>query len=269
MMPRDDREQRDELDATSSVDTAARRLPMVQPRIVYVLIAAIALVWLATELTGGTDDNLHMVNWGANFAPLVTMGEYWRLLTANWLHFGVQHLAVNAYSLYALGSQIEALFGRSRFLTIYLLSGISGAVASYVLTNGLSAGASTSIFGLFGALFVYFYRQRHVIGSASRAQLQHLIIVLVINVVFGVVAGGIDNWGHAGGLLGGLVLGWFLCPRYVRADALGRRDVELATPFIADENSLARNWLIVLAFVLVLGAIAYAASAAFRVGMAA
>jgi len=181
----------------------------------------------------------------------------------------VQHLAVNAYSLYALGSQIEALFGRSRFLTIYLLSGISGAVASYVLTNGLSAGASTSIFGLFGALFVYFYRQRHVIGSASRAQLQHLIIVLVINVVFGVVAGGIDNWGHAGGLLGGLVLGWFLCPRYVRADALGRRDVELATPFIADENSLARNWLIVLAFVLVLGAIAYAASAAFRVGMAA
>ena len=212
MMPRDDLERRDALDASASDGAAARRLPMVQPRVVYVLIAVIAVVWLATELTGGTADNRHMVSWGANYAPYVTQGE---------------------------------------------------------LTNGLSAGASTSIFGLFGALFVYFYRQRHVIGSASRAQLQHLIIVLAINVVFGVVAGGIDNWGHAGGLLGGLVLGWFLCPRYVRADALSRRGVELATPFIADENSLARNWIVVLAFVLVVGAIAYAASVAFRPGMAA
>jgi len=236
---------------------------MDRPAVVYALIAAIAVVWLATELTGGTSNLDNMIRWGANFAPLVTGGEYWRLLTASWLHFGVQHLALNAYSLYALGSDVESLFGRRRFLAMYLLSGVSGALLSYSLTNGLSAGASTSIFGMFGAMLVYYYRQRDVIGPESRTQLRRMLVLLAINVVFGLLPGTrIDNWGHAGGLLGGVALAWFLCPRYVRTDGLMRRDVELTTPYIADENTLGRNWAVLALFVVVLAAFTVALAAA-------
>jgi len=237
-----------------------RTLPTAAPLLSYVMIGVIVVVWLISEVTGGTDDPLHMVAMGANYAPLVMAGEYWRLFTANWLHFGVQHLAVNAFSLYSLGTQVESLFGRRRFLTIYLLSGISGSVASYVLTSGLSAGASTAVFGMLGALAVYFYRQRGVIGDVSRERLRSLLMVLAINVVFGLVATNIDNWGHAGGLLGGAVLGWALCPRYVSAFGRPRRLFELATPYIADENSLARQWPVVASFIAVMVAVVLAAS---------
>lgn len=233
---------------TAVVD--AGRLPTAAPLLSYVLIGVIVVVWLISEVTGGTNDPVHMVAMGANYAPLVMLGEYWRLFTANWLHFGVQHLAVNAFSLYALGTQVESLFGRRRFLVIYLLSGISGAVASFVLTRGFSAGASTAVFGMLGALAVYFYRQRRVIGDVSRERLRSLLTVLAINVVFGLVASNIDNWGHAGGLLGGVVLGWVLCPRYVSALGRPRRSFELATPYIADENSLARQWPAVALFIV-------------------
>lgn len=252
---------RDEFDPRMSYQM--NRLPTDRPLSVYVLIAVIVVIWLATELTGGTNDMENMVRWGANFSPFVTSGEFWRLLSANWLHFGVQHLALNAYSLYALGSQVESLFGRRRFLAIYLLSGVSGAVMSYWLTAGLSAGASTSIFGMFGAMLVYYYRQREVIGSESQAQLRRMLVLLAINVVFGLLPGTrIDNWGHAGGLLGGVALAWFLCPRYVRTDGLMRRDVELTTPYIADENTLGRNWAVLALFVAVLAAFTVALAAA-------
>ena len=232
-----------------------RRLPTAEPRLTYVLIGIIVVVWLISEVTGGTDDPVHMVVMGANFAPLVMLGEYWRLFTANWLHFGIQHLAVNAFSLYSLGTQVEALFGRRRFLAMYLLSGVSGAVLSFVLTRGLSAGASTAVFGMLGALAVYFYRQRSVIGDVGRERLRNLMLVLAINVAFGLVAGNIDNWGHAGGLLGGVVLGWVLCPRYVGVSGRPWQSYELATPSIADENSLARQWPAVALFVVALAAV--------------
>ncbi len=223
---------------------------MVPPRLVYGIMVVIGVLWLATEVTGGSNNVRNMIAWGANFAPYVTRGEYWRLFTANWLHFGIQHLLFNGYSLYALGRSVESLFGPRRFAVLYLLTGVSGALASYIFTDGLSAGASTALLGLFGALMVYFYRQREVIGNSSRAQLRQLVIVLIINVVFGFLPGSrIDNWGHAGGLLGGLMLGWFLCPRYVAADGVERGGGELATPYIVDANSLAKQWLVLLAFV--------------------
>ena len=180
----------------------------------------------------------------------------WRLFTANWLHFGLEHVFFNGYSLYVLGRSVESLFGPRRFTALYLLSGLSGALASYVFTNGLSAGASTALLGLFGALMAYFYRQREAIGNSSRAPLQQLWIVLVINIVFGLVPGSrVDNWGHAGGLLGGLVLGWFLCPRYAPVESGARSGGELATPYIVDTNSLVKQWPVLVAFAIVLVAV--------------
>jgi rhomboid protease GluP len=236
------------------------RLPLARPRWVYVFLVINVVMFAALELTGGSTSSANLVRFGANYAPLVAQGEVWRLATANFLHIGILHVVVNCYALYSLGMESEALFGHPRFIVLYLLSGVSGAVFSFMLTQGLSAGASTSLFGLFGALAVFFYRQRGLLGNLGQQRLINLGMVLAVNVVIGFSPGSnIDNWGHLGGLIGGAVLGWILCPRYALvdpraaaaqssiADDAGRKP-ELANARLVDTNSLARQIPLVAAF---------------------
>ena len=191
------------------------RLPIVKPVWTYVFLGINVVIFVLLELSGGSQSSQNLVRFGANYAPLVTQGQYWRLLTANFLHIGVLHLLVNSYALFALGREVEALFGYPRFMAVYLLTGISGAIASFMLTQGLSAGASTSLFGLFGALAVFFYRQRKILGDFGQQRLIGLGLTLAINVAIGMQPGSrIDNFGHLGGFIGGVILAWFLCPRY-------------------------------------------------------
>ena len=235
------------------------RLPTVRPLWTYIFLGLIVLVYIAEELTGGSTNSQNLIRFGANYAPYVAQGQYWRLLTANFLHIGILHIALNAYALYILGMQVEALFGHSRFIVIYLLAGISGAVFSFMMTQGLSAGASTSLFGLFGALAVFFYKQRTLLGDMGRQRLISLGLTLLLNVVIGLSPGsGIDNWGHFGGAIGGAILGWFLCPSYTRMDpwlnaftpAISGAKPELSNDQIVDSNSLAKQSLPVGMFAL-------------------
>ncbi len=221
-------------------------IPTVRPRWTYVFLVINIILFAATTLTGGNNSNIWLA--GANIADLVASGEYWRLFTANFLHASVLHIAFNAYALYSLGSQVESLHGYPRFITIYLLSGISGAVFSYMFTHSVSVGASTSLFGLFGALVVYFYKHRKLFGAMGQQQLTSLAVTLAINVFLGLSPGSrIDNWGHAGGFIGGVALAWFLCPRYAPVDPFARafesalpatRRPELVNAYIVDTNSL-------------------------------
>jgi rhomboid protease GluP len=224
-----------------------------------VFLGLIVLVYIAEELTGGSTSTANLIRFGANYAPLVAQGEYWRLLTANFLHIGILHIAVNAYALYILGMEMEALFGHSRFIVVYLLTGISGAVFSFMMTQGLSAGASTALFGLFGALAVYFYKQRQLLGEMGRQRLISLGVTLLINVVIGLSPGsGIDNWGHFGGALGGAILGWFLCPSYklvapfmnTFSPGMLQGKPEFASGQLVDSNSLPRQSLTVGLFAM-------------------
>ncbi len=237
----------------------ATPIPLARPRYVWAFIAANVILFLALTLSGGTENPLVLIRFGANYAPLVHEGEYWRLLTANFLHGGLLHVGFNTYALYVLGTQVESLYGSRRFAVIYLLAGLSGSIASYGLTHGLSVGASTSIFGLFAALVVFFYRQRDLLGPVSRHQLINLGVLLLINLLIGIAPGSrIDNWGHAGGFLGGAILAWFLCPRYRRNDpfevifrsALQSAQPELANYYLTDVNSLSRQTLPLALFTL-------------------
>ncbi|MDW8394822.1 MAG: rhomboid family intramembrane serine protease [Anaerolineae bacterium] len=244
-------------------------IPTARPRYVWVFLVINVILFAAMTLVGGSENPRVLILFGANFAPLVASGEYWRLVTANFLHIGLLHIAFNTYALYALGRQVESLYGHPRFVTIYLLSGVSGAALSFMLTQGLSAGASTSLFGLFGALVVYFYRHRRMYGEFGRQQLISLGIVLLINVVLGLTPGSrIDNWGHAGGFIGGAALAWFLCPQYVRADpfvevfrSVVRPRYELSNGYIADANSLGKQILPTAAFIVGLVALIALATA--------
>ena len=238
-------------------------IPTVRPRWTYVFLAINIVIFLATTATGGNNSDIMAA--GANIAQLVAAGEYWRLFTANWLHASVLHIALNAYAIYALGTQVEAVYGYPRFVTIYLLSGIAGAIFSYVFTHGTSVGASTSLFGLFGALVVYFYKNRRIFGQMGQQQLINLGVTLAINVFLGLSPGSnIDIAGHAGGFIGGLALAWFLCPRYEPADPVARafdsvvpqhRKPELANAYMTDANSLPKQLLPVTLFAVALVAL--------------
>jgi rhomboid protease GluP len=197
----------------------------------YILLGLIVAIWLAMTALGGSEDPYVLLAFGAKYNPLIAAGQYWRLLTATFLHIGILHLLFNGYSLYILGSMVESRFGHSRFVILYLLAGVAGSTASFLGNKALSAGASGAIFGLMGAVIVYFARYRHNLPSGGR-QLSSILMVAGFNLVWGLSSQQIDNLGHVGGLIAGLLLGLAFCPRYRPEGA-----PELGRPRRADRYS--------------------------------
>lgn len=134
----------------------------------------------------------------------VADGEYYRLLTSTFLHFGVIHLAMNMFGLYLLGPQLEQAFGQLRFATLYLLSGLGGAAASYAFGDQfeIAAGASGAVFGLFGAFYV--------LGRKRNLDVSAITGTIAINLFLSFTLPGIDVRGHLGGLVTGAALAWVL-----------------------------------------------------------
>ncbi|TDC82008.1 rhomboid family intramembrane serine protease [Micromonospora sp. KC606] len=170
-------------------------------------------------LGGGTP----LTQWGAviGYASYVDLGpehgvaagEWYRLVTAMFLHYGLVHLLLNMWALWVLGRDLEALLGPLRFLALYLIAGLGGNVAAYVFSapNTASAGASTAVFGLFAAVFVLMRR----LGRDTSA----ILPILVINLIFTFTVPGISIPGHVGGLLTGAAMAWVLAyaPRMRRS----------------------------------------------------
>lgn len=156
---------------------------------------------------------------GAKVNPLIAAGQYWRLLTCGFLHNSVTHLLINCYSLNNIGPYAEAISGTPRFLAIYMLSTIAGSLASMWKTPNPSVGASGAIFGLGGAVAMFFWRHRREFGKVSDQALRDLGMALAVNFVYG-LSGHIDQWGHVGGLAGGALLAWLLGPRLIRQPPL-------------------------------------------------
>ncbi len=207
------------------------RIPSVKPTATYTLIAINVLIFLIRATSPQVDNDIFL--WGAAHPPDVLLnGEYYRLLTAMFLHAGIfdargnyalagaMHIFFNMYILYAVGRSLEQLFGHARFLIIYLLGGLTGSVLSILLNgaNVYSVGASGAVFAIIGAEFIYLYHHRKLMGAAGRARRQSLIIFGVMNLAIGflsIVPGSlmrVDNWAHIGGLAGGLILAWFISP---------------------------------------------------------
>jgi len=159
---------------------------------------------------------------GANWGPLTLGPEPWRLLTANYVHVGLLHLAVNLWSLWVIGLLAEKLFRPWTYVLIYTVSGLAGSLAS-VWWNPLltSAGASGALFGLVGALISTLYLGNLPIPQAAKQNtLQNLVKVVVLNLVIGATATKIDNSAHIGGLLAGLAVGAALARHQVAPSEL-------------------------------------------------
>lgn len=214
--------------------------PLSAARVSPALLAIIALVWLLMEMSGGSTTNEVLVQFGANFGPLIFEGEYWRLFTSMFLHIGGRHLIFNSIGLVAFGFEMERMYGSWRYLVIYLLAGLLGNLASFAVKGPLmfSAGASGAIFGILGVQLAFFLLYRQQFGQYSRQRIQMVLVISGLSLLFGFVAP-VDHVAHFGGLAAGFVLGYGLAPRYRSAPAT-------ADQRFIDDGSLTRRWWIPL-----------------------
>ena len=150
-----------------------------------------------------------VLKWGANYGPRTTHGEWWRLLSCTFLHFGILHLLLNMWCLFDVGQLVERLTGNAGFLLLYLVSGVGGSLASLALTPMVvSAGASGAVFGVYGALLGVYLRARRTIPKEILTQHKaSTVSFLAYNLVFGLFVPGIDLAAHVGGLLSGFCCG--------------------------------------------------------------
>lgn len=173
--------------------------------------AIFAASWILTlRLSGNSGflagiDGSVLLMLGAKY-PLAILvhDEWWRLITANFLHGGLLHLAFNTMSLFNLGPLAEEIFGTYRFLVLYLVTGLSGFLVSTFWSDSLSIGASASICGLIGAMYGF--------GRTSfNSQLKSVALRWMIAIaVFGLLVPAIDNAAHFGGLAAGFAFAYFV-----------------------------------------------------------
>jgi membrane associated rhomboid family serine protease len=160
-------------------------------------------------LSFSSDD---LINWGANYKPLTTDGEWWRLLTSTFLHGGIMHLFANMYGLLFVGIFLEPRIGRVKYAVIYIITGILASVSSLWWHDAtVSVGASGAIFGLYG-LFLALMLTKVYPKEFSKALLLGTLIFIGFNLIMG-LTGGIDNAAHIGGLVSGFVIGILISPQ--------------------------------------------------------
>lgn len=197
--------------STPLIELLQQRVPRV-PATQFLIAANLLMFAIMLSFGAGfwhTSNSVQLA-WGANFGPATKDGEWWRLGSALFLHFGLFHLAMNMLSLWDGGRLVERMYGPGRFLAIYFCSGLGGNLLSLNSQGDLavSGGASGAIFGVYGALMVFVWRER---ASIKPAEFKWLfwgaIGFSAVTIVLGLQITGIDNAAHIGGLIGGILAG--------------------------------------------------------------
>jgi membrane associated rhomboid family serine protease len=196
------------------------RVPAGRPGLVTNVLIGLCIVAFLLEgvpgLTGGTPNQFQR-DYDLNGLQIVLDHQYYRLLTAAFIHLSILHIAFNMFALYVLGVQLETILGRARFIGLFVACAVAGNTLSFLLRgiNTQSAGSSTAVFGFFTAFYV--------IARRLRAETASILMILGINLIITFTLSGIDKWGHVGGLAAGLVLGAvyaYIPPRHGYLQAL-------------------------------------------------
>jgi membrane associated rhomboid family serine protease len=172
-----------------------------EPVVTYGLIAVNVVIYLITVAQGSginSPGGKLFFKW-ALFGPAVANGDWWRLITAAFLHGNVLHIGFNMLLLYWIGAPVERYLGHLRYLAVYIVSGLAGSAGALLVTpTSVTVGASGALFGIFGALFIIEYQTTGTIAGQASA-------LIVINLLFSFTVSGISIGGHIGGLIGGIV----------------------------------------------------------------
>lgn len=189
------------------------KLPDIRPSVTYTLLGITVVVFVLQYVTQYLLRFDIPAAYGVKDNTLIANGQIWRLFTPMFLHGSILHIAFNMYALSKIGPRLERYYGHLRFLALYILSGIGGNIFSMMFTQAQSLGSSTAIFGLIGAQGVFFYHNREILGPAFRQALSGIITIAVVNLAIGFNPNlRIDNWGHVGGLVGGVIFAWLSGP---------------------------------------------------------
>jgi rhomboid protease GluP len=176
------------------------------------LLMAACIVVAAFTLPGSSQLlNARLYDWGAKVNVNIAAGQWWRLLTSSFLHGGWVHLGLNLYALFLVGSLVENLLGPGRLFAIYIVAALTGALASYAATTGLSIGASGAIFGVMSAALIAGLRDPQ--ERLTPKQWSGLASWAGLNLIIGFNTAGVDNAAHLGGLLGGAVMTFLVVSR--------------------------------------------------------
>lgn len=251
-----DRNNRDPFESQGQIDpTPVQDQSRVQirfkgsnPVVTYVILGITVIVYLfqaGSEWLTGYD--LPFI-YGGKINEFIIAGQYWRFFTPMLLHGSILHILLNMYALLMLGRGLEFNFGRWRFLALYISAGFAGNVLSFIFSPNPSLGSSTAIFGLLAAEAVFVYRNKKFYGEQGKKILINAASVAVINLVLG-LSPGIDNWGHLGGLLGGIIFTWFGGPIWELKGLFPNLEIN-------DTRSSSNTWNAAGLTILVFGAIA-------------
>ena len=179
-----------------------------------ILIAINLLVFLISAWISKNIFNIDiytLIIMGAKVNSLIDKGQVWRLITCAFLHGGLIHIFFNMYALKILGPEIEYVYGKIKYLVIYLLSDIAASIFSYIFgPQSVSVGASGAIFGLFGAMLIFGIKHRKQMG---KAYMMNILQVIFVNVIIGISSSNIDNEAHFGGLIVGALIALLLGER--------------------------------------------------------
>ncbi|MGE5376064.1 MAG: rhomboid family intramembrane serine protease [Bacteroidota bacterium] len=186
-------------------------MPSRAPYVTYTLIGITVVFYVLQMASVATMGQDILIVYGARYNDAIHAGQLWRFLTPALLHASIPHILFNMYALFSFGTGLERHFGHGRFLLLYVLGAYTGNVVSFLLSSGYSVGASTAIFGLLGAEAVFLFQNRQLFAGQFGKAIQNVIFIAVVNLIIGLQPG-IDNWGHVGGLLGGLMFTWFAGP---------------------------------------------------------
>lgn len=203
-------EQGERSEFQARLDTVSPNAPLTS---LIVAINVIYFVLMALNGAGWMEPNGEVtVRWGSNFGPVTLDGQWWRLFTSTFIHFGLIHLALNMFALYETGRLVERIYGSVHFLLLYVLSGVAGSIVSLLWHPQInSAGASGAIFGVFGGLLVFVLNAKNAMPSSIMKEHRNSTVVFIAyNLFNGFTHAGIDNGAHIGGLLGGMAFGWLL-----------------------------------------------------------
>jgi rhomboid protease GluP len=184
--------------------------------VTYVILGLnlLVFIWMVASGVGFFEPTVEdMVKWGGNYRPLTAGGEWWRIITAVFVHVGIIHLALNTYALFMAGMFLEPIIGRTRFIAAYLATGILASLVSLWWYNGeiISAGASGAVFGLYG-VFLALLTTSIIPLSIRTTLLSSIGVFIFYNIINGAGQEGVDNAAHIGGLTSGLLIGYCYFP---------------------------------------------------------
>lgn len=175
--------------------------------VTFAFLSIMIIYFIVMTLNGGTTNSETLVKFGAFFPPFVSeFNQYYRFVTSIFIHIGIAHIAFNGYALYIFGTQIERVMGSFKYTLFFLLAGIGGNIVTYIFSyNSISAGASGSLFGIFGAFLYLIQHHKNMITPEGR---RSILSLLGINLVYTLLVPNISITAHFGGLIIGYLISY-------------------------------------------------------------